>query len=83
MFAFAAGKSQGRSEETRAAERVSVCNGMPGKSFEATLPAWVVYGGRNLKNAWKPSESAGKEVVKWETRVYKKNEKDILNLDGD
>lgn len=44
MFAFAAGKSQGRSEETRAVERVSVCNGVPGKSFEATLPAWVAYG---------------------------------------
>lgn len=65
VFAFAAGKSQGRSEETRAAERVSVCNSVPGKSFEAALPAWV--GEEFKKCEWKLSssraESAGKEVV--------------------
>lgn len=33
---------------------VSVCNGVPGKSFEVTLPAWGSPTRRNLKNAWKP-----------------------------
>lgn len=48
MFAFAAGKSQGRSEETRAAERVSVCNGPESRLKRLSRRGSPT--GRNLKN---------------------------------
>lgn len=69
VFAFAAGKSQGRSEETRAAERVSGSNGAVGKSF-ATIPGvWVAYGEEFKKcvvTVAAGSQRAGKESLRGE-----------------